>query len=333
MTHPTSRSRGLFLTAGLIALFGLGMGAYSWHQKSRAADEENAKFRPVRVERGDITLWIQATGTVKPESRLEIKSPIAGRVESVLVREGDSVHKGQVLAWMSSSERAAVLDAAHTKGPAEVAKWEDLYRPTPVLAPKNGTIILRSIEPGQTFASTDSILVLSDRLTVRAQVDETDLAKVRKGLKADVTLDAYPESPIAARVTRVAFEATTVNNVTMYEVDVTPIEISEQMRSGMTASVRFEVASKSDVLLVRNDALQAGGEAILQENGVRTKVPVQTGLTDGKFSEVLAGLHEGDTLLVRQTAPAAKKEQATNPFMPSPPRAGRGRASAGGPPP
>ena len=102
-------------------------------------------YREAPVKRGKIEVSVVSTGVVQPENRLEIKPPIAGRVEQVLTREGQKVRKGQILAWMSSNERAALLDAARAKGPEEVARWEELYRATPILAPISGTIILRPI--------------------------------------------------------------------------------------------------------------------------------------------------------------------------------------------
>jgi macrolide-specific efflux system membrane fusion protein len=53
-----------------------------------------------------------------PQNRLEIKPPIAGRAEEVLVNEGELVKAGQIIAWMSSTDRAALLDAARAQGPA-----------------------------------------------------------------------------------------------------------------------------------------------------------------------------------------------------------------------
>src|SRR6185436_13241208 len=101
---------------------------------------------------------------------------------------GDWVKKGQILAWLSSSERAALLDAARARGPEEVKKWEELYKPTPMLAPIAGTLIARNFEPGQGVNASDGVLVLSDRLIVRANVDETDIAQLRVGQAARLTL-------------------------------------------------------------------------------------------------------------------------------------------------
>jgi multidrug efflux pump subunit AcrA (membrane-fusion protein) len=49
-----------------------------------------------------LDISILATGVVQPQNRLEIKPPIAGRIERVLVEEGETVKRGQILAWMSS---------------------------------------------------------------------------------------------------------------------------------------------------------------------------------------------------------------------------------------
>lgn len=337
MTAKSKKIRNLVLIAvALVVVLG---GVYFKRSQNAAREAEANAYRESIIERGDVLISIRATGTVKPENRLEIKPPIAGRVETVLIREGDHVRKSQILAWMSSSERAAVLDAARAKGAEEVARWEELYRATPILSPINGTVILRSVEPGQTFSSTDSVFVLSDRLTVRAQVDETDLAQVKVGMKASVILDAYQNERVPAKVARIAYEATAVNNVTMYEVDVTPEKTPETMRSGMTATVRFDVASKEDVVIVPNDAVRTeGSESFVllkqgdKQGAQRVRTPVKLGLSDGKVSEVLSGLTEGDIVVARVLGEASASERASNPFMPTPPRGARGggRSSGGG---
>ncbi len=329
----TGKSKNIRNIVIVVIVLGAALAAYLYNQsKTKAKAAEAASFRETKVAKGDVSISIRATGTVSPENRLEIKPPIAGRVETVLVKEGERVRRSQILAWMSSTERAAVLDAARAKGPEEVARWEELYRSTPVLSPINGTVILRSVEPGQTFASTDSILVLSDRLTVKAQVDETDLAQVKVGIKANVILDAYPNEPIAAKVSRIAFEAKTVNNVTMYEVYVSPETTPETMRSGMTATVRFDVASKTNVIVVPNDAVKTEGDVtsvLVSKNGQRVKTKVELGLTDGKVSEVISGLSEGDAVVARVLGEASSSEKASNPFMPNPPRGAGGGSRRG----
>jgi len=54
----------------------------------------------------------------------EIKPQINGRMERVLVQEGQNVRTGQIMGWMSSTERAALIDAARSQGAGSVKYWE-----------------------------------------------------------------------------------------------------------------------------------------------------------------------------------------------------------------
>lgn len=122
---------------------------------------------------GSIQVSITSTATVQPQNRLEIKPPINGRIEQIMVSEGDTVKTGQMLALMSSTERAALLDAAKSQGPDVIKYWEEVYKPTPLLSPIDGDVIVSKDYPGQTITSADVVMVLSDHLIVQAQVDET----------------------------------------------------------------------------------------------------------------------------------------------------------------
>jgi len=302
-------------------------GVYYFWNRSRG---EEVHFREIPVQRGDIDITILSTGTVQPKNRLEIKAPVAGRIEQILVKEGQTIRKGQILAWMSSTERAAMLDAARAQGSEEYKKWSDLYLATPVMAPISGTLILKNVEPGQTFTTTDAIFVMSDHLTVKAQVDETDIAQIKLNSKAEIVLDAYPGNKLEAHVDQIAFDATTVNNVTTYIVDVIPEKVPDFMRSGMTANVTFFVQQKKDVLLVPNEAIKVVEGAtqvfVKQPNGGRAPRDITTGITDGKRTEITEGLNESDVVLVPQfKLGSGKGAGGASPFgMPRIPRSGGG---------
>lgn len=274
------------------------------------------QYRESVIAKGSITLNILSTGTVQPENRLEIKSPLSGRAEKILVKEGQKVRKGETLAWISSTERAVLLDSARAQGEDEVRKWEEIYKPTPIIAPLGGTVIMRGVEPGQTFTTADPIFVMADRLTVQAQVDETDLALIHVGQKSSVTLDAYLERDIPARVSQIAYEAKTVNNVTTYTVYVLPDEKLDFLRSGMTANVTFFGDTKSGIVVVPNEFIKyEAGKPSVQVKAADSGEPVtreiKLGITDGKTTEVLKGLKEGDAVL----QPVAKDAKAKNNVM------------------
>jgi macrolide-specific efflux system membrane fusion protein len=309
--------RRRIFVAAVVAAVAAG-GWYAW----RGGGEQAPEYRLVQATRGDLDITVLSAGVVQPRNRLEIKPPIPGRVEQVLVQEGQAVARGTVLAWMSSTERAALLDAARGKGSEEVKRWEELYRATPILAPIDGTLILRNVEPGQSFTSNDAVFVMSDRLIVTAQVDETDIAQVHVKQLAQIELDAYPGQFVAGRVAQIAYDAKTVSNVTTYPVEVLPQTVPAFMRSGMSANVRFRVETRKGVLLVPSDALRSrDGQVFVLRAPARpgdapVEQPVTTGHTDGKRTEVVGGVSEGEQLLATGLKTGDDANRASSPFMP-----------------
>ncbi|MBT7068806.1 MAG: HlyD family efflux transporter periplasmic adaptor subunit [Verrucomicrobia bacterium] len=293
---------------------------------SRNSAENDIAYEKVSFIRQRMETTMDATAVVEPRNRLEIKPPIGGRIDEVLVSEGQDVTKGDIVARMSSTERATLLDAARARGAEALAKWQDAYKSTPLIAPLAGTIIARDKEPGQTVTASDTILVLSDRLIVSAHVDETDIGKVRVGQRAWITLDAYQDVEVEGTVSRIAFEATTVNNVTIYEVEVEPDTIPTCMKSGMTATVAFIIAEADDALTLPAGAVgaEAGVPFVLVRNPESDTPPqrwnVQTGLSSGGRVEILDGL-EGDELVVKKAFAIKRGESgASSPFVPQEPR-------------
>jgi macrolide-specific efflux system membrane fusion protein len=271
------------------------------------------------VQRRDIATKIEATGTVQPENRLEIKPPVAGRIDEVLVREGNRVKKGSVLAWMSSTERAALLDAAASQGSEEVKNWKEIYKATPILAPISGTIISRKVESGQSFTLQDPILVMADRLLIKATLDETDLAQIKKSQAARILLDAYANDPIEGVVSAIAYEATKVNNVTTYQVSVLPKSTPDYLRSGMTASIDFIGETKTQVITVPTEAIRfkEGKSLVLfGDQQLPTEKEIVTGKSDGKFTEVISGLNESEVIYL-ENLDLKDKTEGSNPFMPT----------------
>lgn len=271
--------------------------------------KQSKKFETVKVTRGNMVANIPSTGVVTPRNRLEIKPPFAGRIEQVLVQEGDRVKKGEVLAWISSSDRAALLDAARSKGPAELKYWEDVYKPAPITAPIDGFIILRNFEPGQTFTMSDALLVMADRLIVKAQVDETDIGKIKPGQKATIVLDAYPDRTTDAVVESIEYESEVINNVTIYQVYVQPVSVPDYFKSGMSATVNFLAEKRENVLMLPVRAVKKTNNSsyVFMNGGDKPlkSVQVTTGLDNNENIEIVSGLSEGDVVTIPDAATAA----------------------------
>ncbi len=314
-----------WIIGGLLVV---GIGTYAWMgQKS----SDGLVWEESEVERGTLDLAVQATGSVGPENRLVVKPQVAGRVDDVLVEEGQRVKAGQLLAVMSSSDRAALIDMAKSKGEAEVKHWEEIYKPTPIVAPLAGVVIVKGIERGQTVSTGDTVFVISDRLVVTAQVDETDLARISDKQNVEMRLDAYSDQVIMGQVIRIAYESKLVSNVTVYDVRVLPDETPSFMRAGMSVAVRFLEEKRENILLVpvsylKRDKDQAGGwkagpaKVMTRKDkgkGLPEERTITLGINDGRKAEVVAGLSEGEIVCLEDKSATVKTQ--SNPFMPKRP--------------
>lgn len=307
-----------FLIVFMVVLAGVFI---TWKVKEKAKPPDAEKeISPVK---GVIRNVISTTGSVLPKNRLEIKPPVNGRIESILVKEGEKVKAGSTLAWMSSTERAALLDAAHGQGEKELKYWSQTYKPIALLAPIDGEVIVATMQPGQTVTTTDAVIVLSDQLIVRAQVDETDIGKVNLDQKAIVSLDAYPDNKIKADVEHIYYESKTVNNVTIYEVDLAPAEVPAFFRSGMNTNIDFIESDKEDVLVIPLEAVHKDKDesfVLMAGPGGQgpARRPVKLGLSDPKNVEVISGLELKDKIIIKDKKFILPKgsNNGSSPFTP-----------------
>ncbi len=148
-------------------------------------------------------------------------------------------------------QRKAALEAARV----------DLER-SEIKSPIAGTVISRSVDPGQTVAASfqapELFKIAQDlsRIRIEAQVNEADVGSVAEGNPVTFTVDAYPDREFEGRVTQIRLAATEINNVVTYTVIIEARNDDRHLFPGMTANVRIESARREDVLRVSNDALR-----------------------------------------------------------------------------
>ncbi|MFC1698599.1 efflux RND transporter periplasmic adaptor subunit [Candidatus Omnitrophota bacterium] len=306
------------------------IGKLSGFVKSSPKNIERNKEELVSVEKGDLTTKISATGLVRPKTKVNIIPLKRGRINEILTEEGDRVKKGQILAWMSSEERIALVDTA-LAGLEETKKSQDekrikqaereleiaqnTYAQIPIVAPINGIVILRGAEPGQTVSLDDSIFILADVLVVVARVDEVDIGKVKKEQPVNVIVDAFPDKTFQGKVTKIAFESKIVDNITYYEITTDLVLATGELKSGMGANVEIITFQKEEAMLIPAYLIKEGKN---QSYVWIKKGPddykqrfIKIGFTDGKNVEVLSGLSAGEKIVIKQdelTEDASEKQ-------------------------
>jgi HlyD family secretion protein len=150
----------------------------------------------------------------------------------------------------------------------------DLER-TEIRAPIEGTVISRTVDPGQTVAASlqapELFKIAQDlsRIRIEAQVNEADVGSVAEGNAVTFTVDAYPDRQFTGRVTQVRLAATELNNVVTYTVIIEAENEDRKLFPGMTANVSIESAKRDGVLRVANDAFRYRPRADAGQEGGR----------------------------------------------------------------
>lgn len=190
-----------------------------------------------------------------------------------------------------------------------------------VYSPIDGVVISKSVEEGQTVASsfsTPSIVKIAKDLTDMqciAKVDEADIGVVKEGQRVTFTVDAYPDDVFSGSVKQVRQNPVTTNNVVTYEVVVTAPNADLKLKPGLTANITIYTMERNGVMSVPSAALRFTPEAsvfgkkyvikdttaehklwTLKDN-VLTAHKVEIGATDGLRTEIISGLEEGTTVI------------------------------------
>jgi HlyD family secretion protein len=155
------------------------------------------------------------------------------------------------------SAQASVTEAKANLRSAQ----SDLAKAT-ITSPIDGVVLTRSVEPGQTVASSLSaptLFTLAEdlkQMELQISVDEADVSKVSAGQTAEFTVDAWAGRNYNATITRVSLGSTITDNVVTYLTKLTVDNSDLTLRPGMTATANIRTQSHDNVLLVPNAALR-----------------------------------------------------------------------------
>ena len=165
-------------------------------------------------------------------------------------------------AYARSVAQQQSAEAQVSQAEAALLAEETNLDKTKILAPIDGIVLDRKIEPGQTVAAslqTPLLFSIADdlrQMELRVAIDEADIGQVQTGQEATFSVDAYPDHTFPADIREVRFAPQTVAGVVSYEAILTVDNSSLLLRPGMTATADILVDGVSDALLVPNSALR-----------------------------------------------------------------------------
>jgi HlyD family secretion protein len=131
-----------------------------------------------------------------------------------------------------------------------------------ITAPIDGTVVSRTIDPGQTvqssFSAPELFQIAGDlaEMQILVSVDESDIGQITEGQKVRFTVQAWPDDTFAGDVRQVRLQSVVQENVVNYIAVVAVANPDGRLLPGMTATVDFIVEEAADVFHVPNAALR-----------------------------------------------------------------------------
>lgn len=228
---------------------------------------------------------VEADATVEEKRRDYARKRTLTDRQVVSGQELDAAKASYDRAVAARASAAASIGVAE----ADVKLGELNLSKTCICSPIDGVVLTRSVDPGQTVASTLQAPVLFSiaedltRMEIRVDVDEADIGKVREGQNATFRVDAYPDRKFDAVLRMVRFASETVQGVVTYKAILDVDNKDQLLRPGMTATAEIIVERVTDAVLVLNVALrfvppsqsQAAPETSLLSRLMPTRMPFQ----------------------------------------------------------
>jgi HlyD family secretion protein len=178
---------------------------------------------------------------------------------------------------------------------------------TRIVALQRGTVLTRSVEPGDVVQPSRTLLVIAADADVQLvfQPDERNLAWIQLGQRARVSADAYPQDAFDATVSYIAPSVDPQRG--SVEVRLAALAPPAYLKPDMTVSIDLLVAAKVNALTLPSDAVQGiatGSPSVLVvEDGKVARRPVRLGIRGEGAVEILSGIDEATEVIVPGAAP------------------------------
>ncbi len=302
-----------------------------------AAKPERAS-QPVEtasVERGALTARYAATAALQAEREATLVSEVPGTVLELLVEEGDSVRKGQVLARVDAERsrlqlreaeadlerrkndvergekllaRQLIAANAHDQSTsdyavrrAEVAIARVTVGKSEIRAPFDGVITRRWVKRGQLLADHASVFDIADFSDLRAdlRVPERDAVALASGQPVSFTVDALGTRHFTAAIERVAPVVDRASGTVMVTVRIENRDRS--LRPGLFARMDVTFLHVENAVLMPKSAVLGNSTsafAFVVEGTTARRVPLRLGQESGARVQVLEGLEPGATVVI-----------------------------------
>jgi RND family efflux transporter MFP subunit len=308
----------------------------------KEASKEKAKIEAITVSMGAVSQEIlsrpiMASGLISSSDEARLSFKIGGVIEQILVKEGQNVSKGQLLATLNQTEIAAQVSQAKEgvqKSERDLKRIGNLYRDSvatkeqfqnvntalalaqenlqiaqfnqqyaQIKAPISGKILRKLMNEGEVTGPGSPVFFVIGTGTkdwiLKAGLADRDWARVRLGDHADVHLDAYPERTFDATVTKLSDLADPMTGTFATELTINPA--GQKIATGLMGSISINKKDAIATTVIPIEALvEADGNrgfVYVVENGKAKRKAVNVAYLLGDKVVIASGL-EGQSRVV-----------------------------------
>lgn len=276
----------MFSTSGKIAAVYLKEGDHIAKGRAIASLEAEPFLVALRQAQQEVNKADAVLSQVYDEQK---KQTAAENFDQKIRRTNAETAKNQAY----DSMRKAEFDAAHAI----------------IYSPQDGVITKINFQSGQQVNQTSEFGQVNDLTNIEfaAEVDETDIGRVKLGQKAIITLDAYSSEPIEASVTYIADTATTTSTgATAFVVKIS-LPQDTKYKIGMGGEANVVTKEKSNVLTIPLSAIIDEKYVYIQDGKTYSKKEIILGIESDTEVEIVSGLTAGQSIVTSGFEQVEKK--------------------------
>ena len=229
--------------------------------------------------------YVTTNGEVESQNSVSVYPDISGKIMETSVMLGSSVKKGDVLGYVDPNSPGSY------------------FKRSPVYAPISGSVISTPLRNGTTVSTNTEICQIGDisNLQVSANVPERYVSVLKKGLKANVFLEAYPDVTFSATVSRVSpvVDSTSRTKQVILVFD----SVDSRVNAGMFAKVVLYTEDYSGSCVMPADSIVQNGDDnfvyVVKSDSTVEKRKVTLGKSVDGIVQILSGVSGGERVVVQ----------------------------------
>ncbi len=274
----------------------------------------------------DIMSFIDFSGALFSETSANIAPDITVKVIKYHVNKGDFVQKNTILATMDSTQYVQAkiqfenaqksydrmlelkkggsiddqtFDQVEAGYKAAKAAYEFQKKNKNIVAPFSGYITAKLVNEGEVYNAMSGRGILRmisiETLKLKIQITDKDIAKIKKGQKALITVDSYPDNEFVGYVSFISQEADNMSGTFTCEISVN--NSNNQLKPNQFARAKIILKNEADALVIPQSSIINGNTVFVVKENIALAKAVTTGIQNETEIQILSGIQFGDKVV------------------------------------